>query len=156
MVISDDVHKEKTHLSPSGGLSRAQLLIQCSLQGSPSNSSTTTEMYGEPTGVNARFAPSGDRDHTVEGTSLGCWCSPKVEEESTCDGGRRRSFGIRLVVRGTTPCVRGYERNVAWRIQGRRALKRAIIGGDDVDSHAIFRCAFSTKNLQSSLGCRDQ
>lgn len=39
-------------------------------------------------------------------------------EECTCDDEQRRGFGIRLVVRRTTPRVRGCESSVARRIQG--------------------------------------
>jgi hypothetical protein len=52
------------------------------------------------------------------------WVVGSVEgwggEESTCDDGRQKGLGIRLVVRRTTPRVRGCESSVAWqwRIQG--------------------------------------
>ena len=52
-------------------------------------------------------------------------CSRRARHERVwgvglCNGGRRRYLRVRLVVRRTPPRMRGCERNVAWRIQGRR------------------------------------
>jgi hypothetical protein len=68
------------------------------------------------------------RDHTMEGASLGSCLFAEGGGRKNGESGRQRYSGIRLVVRRTTPRVRGCERNVVWRIQERRVLGRAIIG----------------------------
>ena len=72
-----------------------KVLSQDSLEDGQSSSNQS----GETVGIVARFAASGDWDHTMEGASLGCW---SVHWRwSTCDCGRRRCLGIRVVIRRT-------------------------------------------------------